>query len=165
MQNLPGTYALILLSASDRLIQIGKLGRFGVPPGFWVYVGSACGPGGLKARIAHHKRIAQRPHWHMDYLRPALHLKEVWYTFDAEQHEHRWAKTLGGLKGACIPIVGFGASDCNCKAHLFLFSAKPSLRLFRNKLRPERDIYSAIFKCETTTTKANGNKQNIMDPK
>jgi Uri superfamily endonuclease len=145
MQNLPGTYALILCAAADRLIDIGKLGRFAIPQGFYVYVGSACGPGGLKARIAHHKKISQRPHWHMDYLRPVLHLKEIWYTCDAIRHEHQWAKTLGGLALASTPIIGFGASDCSCKSHLFLFSAKPSLRLFRDKLRSGFNICKRIF--------------------
>ena len=68
MRNLPGTYALILVSSSDRWIEIGKLGKFLIQPGYYVYAGSAFGPGGLKARIAHHMRISQRPHWHIDYL-------------------------------------------------------------------------------------------------
>jgi len=141
MQNLPGTYALILLSAADQLIEIGKLGPFSIPRGFYVYVGSARGPGGLKARIAHHERISQRPHWHMDYLRPALQLKEVWYTYDAKQHEHQWANALGCLKSASITIVGFGSSDCSCKSHLFSFTAKPSLGLFRGKLHAKWNIH------------------------
>jgi len=155
MQAHPGTYALILLSAAERLIEIGKLGRFTVPPGFCVYVGSACGPGGLKARIAHHERISQRPHWHMDYLRPALHLKEIWYTYDAKRYEHQWADALGRLKGATIPIVGFGASDCSCKSHLFAFTAKPSISLFRYELRAKCHAHSknkrSIFTCKIGT--------------
>lgn len=145
MQNLPGTYALILFAAVDRLIDIGKLGRVAVSPGFYVYVGSACGPGGLRARIAHHAKISQRPHWHMDYLRPALHLKEVWYSYDAGGHEHRWANAMDCLKGATKPIVGFGSSDCGCTSHLFLFAAKPSIRLFRNKLRSRFDSCESVF--------------------
>jgi Uri superfamily endonuclease len=145
MQNLPGTYVLILLAAADQLIEIGKLGRFAVPPGFYVYAGSACGPGGLKARIAHHERISQRPHWHMDYLRPALHLKEVWYTYEAKRLEHQWADALGCLKGATKPIVGFGSSDCSCKSHLFSFTAKPSVRQFRDKLRSRLNGHQRIF--------------------
>jgi Uri superfamily endonuclease len=41
-----GTYALILASSSDRLIQIGKLGRLLIQPGYYVYAGSAFGPPG-----------------------------------------------------------------------------------------------------------------------
>ena len=142
MLTYPGTYALILFAASDKLIEIGKLGRFAFTPGFYVYVGSACGPGGLKARIAHHETIAQRPHWHMDYLRPALQLKEVWYSYGAKRHEHQWANALGGLKGAGIPIVGFGSSDCSCKSHLLSFTAKPSIGLFRNQVHAKWNMRS-----------------------
>jgi Uri superfamily endonuclease len=145
MQNFPGTYALILFAAADRLIDIGKLGRFAVTHGFYVYVGSACGPGGLRARIAHHAKVSQRPHWHMDYLRPALHLKEVWYSYDAGGHEHRWANAMDCLKGATRPIVGFGSSDCSCKSHLLSFTAKPSVGQFRDKLRSRLNGHQRIL--------------------
>ena len=142
VQHLPGTYALILFADANRSISIGKLGRFTVPPGFYVYVGSACGPGGLSARIAHHEKISRRPHWHMDYLRPALHLKEVWYSYDARGHEHQWANAMGCLKGATRPIVRFGSSDCRCTSHLFAFSVRPSIRLFRDMLHSRCNVHS-----------------------
>jgi Uri superfamily endonuclease len=63
MQSRSGTYALVLKSSSDPKVEVGKLGRLHVRPGFYVYVGSAFGPGGLKARIAHHMKISARPHW------------------------------------------------------------------------------------------------------
>ena len=169
MQNLPGTYVLILLAATDQLIEIGKLGRFAVPRGFYVYAGSARGPGGLRARIAHHERISQRPHWHMDYLRPALHLKEVWYTYDSKRHEHQWAEALGCLKGVRIPISGFGSSDCSCKSHLFSFTARPSIKLFRDKLRSKCNVHSKIneliFRHKIIIIEKNGVKQKEMNKK
>ena len=145
MRNLPGTYALLLVSASDRLIQIGKLGRLQLQPGYYVYAGSAFGPGGIRARVAHHARISQRPHWHIDYLRSILHLDEVWYSYDSERHEHRWADTFSRLKGVTLPIAGFGASDCSCKSHLLLFSKKPSVRRFRNRLGTSLSHHGRIF--------------------
>jgi len=145
MQARSGTYALILASSSDRLIEIGKLGKFLIRPGYYVYAGSAFGPGGIKARIAHHAKFSQRPHWHIDYLRSALFLDEVWYTYDSEQHEHQWADILKHLKGATLPIAGFGASDCSCKSHLSLFSAKPSVRLFHDRLRSKLNGHGKIF--------------------
>lgn len=75
-----GTYALILSSATDCLLQIGRLGQLHVQPGFYVYVGSAFGPGGVRARVWHHQRSSARPHWHVDYLRRTARLVEVWYT-------------------------------------------------------------------------------------
>ncbi len=35
-------------------IQIGKLGQFKFKKGYYAYVGSAFGPGGLNSRIKHH---------------------------------------------------------------------------------------------------------------
>jgi Uri superfamily endonuclease len=145
MQARPGTYALILVSASDRLIQIGKLGQLLLQPGFYVYAGSAFGPGGIRARVAHHARVSQRPHWHIDYLRSILNLDEVWYSYDSERHEHRWADTFSRLKGATLPIAGFGASDCSCRSHLLLFSTKPSVRRFRNRLGTSLSHHARIF--------------------
>ena len=140
-----GTYALILVSSSDRLIEIGKLGPLSLQPGYYVYAGSAFGPGGIKARIAHHARISQRPHWHINYLRSALLLDEVWYSYDSEKREHRWEDTFRRLKGASLPIAGFGASDCSCKSHLLLFSMKPSVGRFRDRLHLKFNGHARIF--------------------
>jgi Domain of unknown function DUF123 len=65
----PGTYVLVLSSRSTDLIQIGRLGALQLQSGFYVYVGSALGPGGVRARLAHHLKLSRRPHWHIDYLR------------------------------------------------------------------------------------------------
>ena len=145
MQARPGTYALILASSSDRLLQIGKLGQFLLQPGYYVYAGSAFGPGGIQARIAHHVKISQRPHWHIDYLRPVLRLDEIWYSYDSEKYEHRWADTLRRLKGARLPVPGFGASDCSCRSHLMLFPTRPSVRQFRYRLRTKLNGHARIF--------------------
>jgi Uri superfamily endonuclease len=32
------------------------------------------------------------------------------------------------LRGASVPIAGFGSSDCRCKTHLFFFTRRPSFR-------------------------------------
>jgi Uri superfamily endonuclease len=145
MQPRSGTYALVLNSSSDLRVEVGKLGRLSARPGFYVYVGSAFGSGGLKARIAHHVKISRRPHWHIDYLRSILHLNEVWYTYDSEQHEHQWADTFSCLKGATIPMAGFGASDCSCKSHLVAFTAQPSIRSFRRRLCTHSKVHEKFF--------------------
>ena len=141
----PGTYALIMTCNSSQQVTIGKLGRLRVRPGYYVYIGSAFGPGGLKARIAHHKRISLRPHWHIDYLRSILLIAEVWYTLDAEPYEHRWAETIRGLKGATIPITGFGASDCSCTSHLFTFKDQTPMRSFRRRLHTQFPAHGSIL--------------------
>ena len=144
MQARPGTYALILKSSAERWIEIGKLGKCLILPGYYIYTGSAFGPGGLKARIAHHTRISQRPHWHIDYLRLALPLDQVWYSYNSERYEHLWANAFGRLKGATLPIAGFGASDCRCKSHLSLFSTRPTVRHLRAQLRTQLNGHARI---------------------
>ena len=66
----PGTYALVLSCASTARIQVGRLGMMQLQRGYYVYLGSALGPGGLRARIAHHQKPSPHPHWHIDFLRP-----------------------------------------------------------------------------------------------
>ena len=50
----PGSYALILQADRRRTVRIGRLGQLAVEPGCYVYVGSALGPGGVRARVGHH---------------------------------------------------------------------------------------------------------------
>ena len=133
--SLPGTYALILLSLRKTKIKIGRIGELQVKPGFYVYVGSAFGPGGLKARIAHHSRKPARPHWHVDYLTSDLVLTEIWYTFDPVHREHQWADNIANIRGASLPLAGFGSSDCGCTSHLFFFYTKPVIGTFRRKVQ------------------------------
>ena len=130
----PGTYALILESSSQEIIQIGRLGPLRLDRGYYIYIGSAFGPGGLKARISHHKRLAKHPRWHVDYLRTVTYLKGVWYTYDSNPREHQWAETILRMKDASIPIEGFGSSDCGCKSHLMFHHTLPSETSFSTKI-------------------------------
>ena len=128
---LPGTYALVLHASTTQRIVVGRLGVLVVQPGWYVYVGSALGPGGLAARIRHHAHPALRPRWHIDYLRAVTDLVDAWYTSDGERHEHEWARLLAHMPGASLAMSGFGASDCNCVAHLFVFASAPQMAAFR----------------------------------
>jgi Uri superfamily endonuclease len=73
-----GTYALVFRLARASDVCVGRLGRYSLRPAFYVYVGSAFGPGGLAARLEHHLGSLARPHWHVDYLRQAADLEEIW---------------------------------------------------------------------------------------
>jgi Uri superfamily endonuclease len=140
-----GTYALVLASNVEETLEIGKLGQLQIRPGFYVYVGSAFGPGGVKARITHHQKISSRPRWHIDYLRASLDLKAIWYTFDPSHREHQWVDVLACTKGATTPIFGFCSSDCQCKSHLAFFSFQPSGRSFRQRLHARLANHRKIF--------------------
>jgi Uri superfamily endonuclease len=127
-----GSYCLILFVSRPANLIVGKLGRFRFAGGYYAYVGSAFGPGGLAARLRHHLKKAKRPHWHIDYLRNKSRIVEIWH--DGQKVEHLWAESLVRLPGAQKPVKGFGCSDCRCFTHLFYFAGKPSLIEFERLL-------------------------------
>ena len=143
-----------MASTGSRCLRVGRLGSLVLRPGWYVYVGSAFGPGGVRARVAHHRKLAARPRWHVDYLRRQAALKHVWYTCDPTPREHEWARVLRQLPGAEVPLRGFGSSDCRCPSHLVHFSRQPSLSAFRREIRslfpehaPVRSIVTARKGC------------------
>jgi Uri superfamily endonuclease len=139
----PGTYALVLESARARRLPVGRLGSIGLRPGFYVYVGSALGPGGLAARIGRHLDSARPLRWHLDYLKRATRIAEIWCVADPVRREHAWANALGSLPDAAIPMRGFGASDCDCPAHLVYFPAAPKMAAFARALARTRGAGNA----------------------
>jgi Uri superfamily endonuclease len=76
-------------------------------------------------------RPAERPHWHIDYLRKKTTLEAVWFRYDLKSREHDWAIRFAAMPGASVPMIGFGASDCGCESHLFFFAKcpRPSTRI------------------------------------
>ena len=145
MTNAPGTYALLLRSETQRDIGVGALGTMTVRPGAYVYVGSAFGPGGLRARVQRHARGDGARHWHVDALRAATTLDAVWYTHDPERRECTWADIVWSLPDATVPLEGCGASDCNCSAHLARITEGPSLDRFRDQIHARVDDHSAVY--------------------
>src|SRR5574340_585245 len=116
----PGTYILIFRCRCADCITIRRLGDLQFQPGFYVYVGSAFCPGGLRARIARHERVLEHPRWHMDYLCGRAEVNAVFYRRGV-QREHTWARGVSTLPGAVVALKGFGTSGCRCVAHLFWF--------------------------------------------
>ena len=143
----PGTYALLLKLDKQERITVGKLGTFNFPAGYYLYVGSALGPGGLRARLARHRRSSQNSsganpgqtgqklHWHIDYLLQRAQLVEVWSVASAERLECKWGQGARGLSGAQVLVRGFGSSDCRCAAHLIYFRARPDRERFERALQ------------------------------
>ena len=122
-----GSYILVLqIDRAIEDLQVGKLGRFRFPVGYYLYVGSAFGSGGLAARLSHHERREKtRPHWHIDYLRAHACLHEVWTVSGHERMECRWCTALATEPGVSIPAVGFGSRDTGCASHLFYMPHPP----------------------------------------
>ena len=104
-----GTYVLIAFVAQMKRLRIGRLGTYDLVPGFYAYVGSAFGPGGLRARIGHHLESTAAPHWHIDYLLQCAVPTEVWYTTADKKLEHQWAEFLEQAPHFRVAIRRFGS--------------------------------------------------------
>jgi Uri superfamily endonuclease len=113
-----GTYALHLEIERETTIAVGRLGTFRFPAGYYVYVGSALGSGGLAARLARHHRRDKPLRWHIDYVLAHARIVDVRVDDSGERLECTWARALLGTPEARIVVLRFGSSDCACPAHL-----------------------------------------------
>jgi Uri superfamily endonuclease len=129
MNSKPGTYALVLRSNASACARIGSWGRLDVRAGYYIYVGSAFGPGGVLARVSRHCREPGSKHWHIDYLREHAVVESVWYSHSSIRLEHSWAEAVTNL-AETESIKGFGCSDCRCESHLFFSATEPRLARF-----------------------------------
>lgn len=142
---LPGSYAIHYSLRLASRIQIGRLGEIHFPAGEYIYLGSARGPGGLRARL--HRHLGATPvkrHWHIDHLHAIAQPRACCYLLDADlpkssssqSIECAWSRALASFAGATIPVKGFGATDCRgrCLAHLiaFPYETQPSNSLLVN---------------------------------
>ncbi len=141
MKSEAGTYALVLRSGSNIQAQIGKGGMLGIHPGFYIYVGSAFGPGGLRARVSRHCRQDKPKRWHVDYLREYVTPESAWYSYGPARYEHEWAAVLAKMEGMS-PVKGFGCSDCRCGAHLFFSTEKPDMYVFARTIQGRVELHS-----------------------
>lgn len=154
LPSLPGSYALHLRLDRPYQARVGRLGEALFPPGEYIYLGSAHGPGGLAARLGRHLRQSHACRWHIDYLQPAaipiayayqleIHLPPTFpavtrtttkpdrpacFTGSRQPLECLWSQSLAAQADAFIPLKFFGAGDCRCgcPAHLVAFPSGKS---------------------------------------
>ena len=122
---LKGTYLLLARLETKAALTVGRLGTFAFPRGWYAYAGSAMGPGGIPARLAHHCRSEKRTHWHIDYLLAYSTVEAYWYVEATERLECAWAAALSELPAARLLVPRFGASDCRCPGHLVYLPCRP----------------------------------------
>ncbi|MBN1366098.1 MAG: GIY-YIG nuclease family protein [Syntrophaceae bacterium] len=146
MKSKPGTYALVLRSLKNTSTQIGRRGRLRIVPGYYIYVGSAFGSGGVQARISRHCRKTKSKHWHIDYLLEEVDPIFAWYSNEPTNLEHRWARILSEME-EISPVKGFGCTDCKCLSHLFVMKKKPSLARFTRAINSP--IETRVFQSES----------------
>ncbi len=132
-----GAYLLFIDIIQPLRLEVGALGMTSLPAGRYVYVGSACG--GIEARIARHRRLAERKtgkvHWHIDHL---LVNRDIYWVGEQALEggaECAISGQIAAIKGVTAPVPGFGASDCRsgCEAHFYLLPKtfrNPKLTLF-----------------------------------
>ncbi|HVO91660.1 MAG TPA: GIY-YIG nuclease family protein [Terriglobales bacterium] len=130
-------------SLSNATAQVGRWGDIELIPGYYIYIGSAFGPGGVETRIARHCRKIKRKHWHIDYLRYFLTPIGVWCSYETERLEHRWAQILAQMAGLST-LQGFGCSDCKCAAHFFSSAKKPNFTQFSNSVGGNVESWSLL---------------------
>lgn len=126
LPTLGGTYVLVFQSDAGARIRVGRLGDMMLRPGFYLYVGSAFGPGGLRSRVGRHATRHKPLRWHIDYLRRHALLRAVVFSVDPERHEDAWSGQIQAWPETSIPMTGFGASDSPAETHLFYLEARPS---------------------------------------
>ena len=136
-----GIYHLIIKLSRKKEIQIGRLGVFFFPKGFYVYTGSA--QVSLEKRVTRHLSHKKRNHWHIDYLLQYGKIVSVFTVDGLKSKEcilnNKIAVTLGGR----IIADNFGSSDCKCKTHLYFFERIPKIKdIFRGTIRYKREDFT-----------------------
>jgi Uri superfamily endonuclease len=112
-----GTYLLIFRLKESVSIQTKGGKSFNLPKGVYIYVGSAFGRGGIKARVERHLRRNKKLHWHLDYLTTFKGFEPLGVI---PFYGKRWECKLARLLSKFLkPIEGFGSTDCSCVGHLF----------------------------------------------
>jgi Uri superfamily endonuclease len=112
-----GAYLLLVRLSSALPLPIPRLSAATLPPGWYVYAGSARGPGGIRARAGRHLRRGKRPHWHVDHLSEAAAELRVFAVPGARECD--LLRGLLARPGFDTALAGFGSSDCrSCAGHL-----------------------------------------------
>jgi len=117
LPDLPGAYALALDLRRPARLRPGALGPLALPAGRYFYLGSAYGPGGIRARAGRHFRTAKALRWHIDALTQRARI--VGALAVPGGSECALVRRLVERAGVFAPVPGFGSGDCRtCRAHL-----------------------------------------------
>ncbi len=110
----PGAYVLLIQLLDSLTVKLTQRPEVTLPPGHYLYCGSARGPGGIKARVGRHMQKNKTIRWHVDHLTTRGAVIGAWAFPGGNECE-----LVAMLAGMPVPIPGFGSSDCeNCPSHL-----------------------------------------------
>ncbi|MCP5367575.1 MAG: GIY-YIG nuclease family protein [Hyphomicrobiales bacterium] len=111
-----GAYALVLELVRPLAVTLPGRPPVDLEPGWYLYAGSANGPGGIRARVGRHLRGGKTVRWHVDRLTNSAGVAAV-AAFPGGS-ECAVAAALR-QSGAPVPAPGFGSTDCRqCPSHL-----------------------------------------------
>lgn len=122
----PGVYALVLTSLKPVQLKF-KRRLYQLNSGCYVYVGSAKGYGGLKARVSRHLKSEKKIRWHIDRLTTGV-TKPVCVIYAEDGAKECVLVPCLESLGFKHPLRGFGSSDCRegCTSHTLYSNASPS---------------------------------------
>jgi sugar fermentation stimulation protein A len=124
-----GSYLLVLKLERQKLIEVGRLGKFMFQKGYYIYVGSAMS--NLRARIERHRQKRKKMHWHIDYLTQQTDGFVSIPIRSSQRQECEIAQSLSSIMKS--GPSGFGSSDCKCLTHLFYSKKNPlQIKAFHN---------------------------------
>lgn len=116
----PGAYLLVCRLAAPLEALPARFADHRLAPGWYVYAGSANGPGGIAARLGRHLTGTGKKRWHIDALTGTGAARAGFAYPGANECD-----LVGGLfaSGAFTqPLNGFGSSDCRqCASHLLFW--------------------------------------------
>jgi Uri superfamily endonuclease len=116
-----GAYVLVLRLDETIQIEFPRVASDQLMPGWYVYVGSARGRGGIRARVKHHFRYKKTAHWHIDRLTVKAGEMAALPVADGRECE-LVGKLLKSLRFK-VAAAGFGSTDCSlCESHLLTTS-------------------------------------------
>ncbi|GAB6148764.1 GIY-YIG nuclease family protein [Stetteria hydrogenophila] len=126
-----GCYVLVVEASGSVWVGARRF-RGTLPPGVYLYVGSAGGPGGLRARIQRHARRGKRLWWHVDWLTSSPNARLSMVAYCAAPSWGRVGPPCESEASRCLaargyePVEGFGASD-DPESPSHLYTAPPGV--------------------------------------
>ncbi len=117
----PGVYVLVLNIRCNTIVSTRGSKSFRIDKGYYLYIGSARGRGGIRARVTRHLRKDKKLFWHIDYLlsNNCVKVAGVYYKV-LEKNIDLESIIAERLVEKLEYIEGFGCSDKKRdKSHLF----------------------------------------------
>ena len=111
-----GAYGILIRLDWRLNTTIGSLGGVTLSSGSYLYLGSAYGSGGLRARLRRHLRVKKSLHWHIDRVTAQGKITNLFVS--PHGLECGLVRQVLRVPGVNFPVKGFGSSDCKqCPAH------------------------------------------------